>query len=234
MMKRRTLALALAALLVLGLATACGSRARSVNRTISVSASATIKAKPNLANFSFGVSNNGSTASKALTANTETMRRVIAAIKKEGVAARDIQTQNVNVSPITNSSGNTTGYTASNSVSVDLRDVLKAGQLITSATAAGANLESGPTFSLENTDLTYRKALNAALDKAQANAASMATHVGLNLGKPASIKEGTENVVPIFGNFGVAVSKAQAPGAVPVQRGRIEVSASVTVVYSAS
>ena len=126
------------------------------------------------------------------------MRKVIAAIKKEGVAARDIQTQQVNVYPKTDSNGNTTGYSASNTVSVNLHEVLKAGRLITSVTDAGANLESGPTFSLEKTDLIYEKALNEALDKAHAKAASMADHVGLSLGKPATIKEGAENVVRLY------------------------------------
>jgi len=233
MMKRSTLVLAVIALLVLGLTTACGSRSRSVKRTISVSADATIKAKPDLANFSFGVSKDGATASQALAANSSAMRRVIAVIKKEGVAARDIQTQNVNVNPTTDSNGNTTGYSASNSVSVDLHDVLKAGRLITRVTDAGANLESGPTFSLENTDLVYRKALNEALDKARANAASMAAHVGLSLGKPATIKEGVENVVPFYAAADRVALKATSL-AVPVQRGRVEVSASVIVVYSAS
>jgi uncharacterized protein YggE len=232
MMKRSTLVLAVIALLVLGLTTACG--ARSVKRTISVSADATIKAKPDLASFSFGVSTNGASASQALAANSRAMRRVIAVIKKQGVAARDIQTRYVNVSPTTDSNGNTTGYSASNSVSVDLHEVLKAGGLITRVTGAGANLESGPTFSLENIDLTYEKALNEALDKAHAKAASMAGHVGLSLGKPATIKEGVENVVPIYGAFDRGVALQSTSPAVPVQRGRIEVSASVTVVYSAS
>jgi len=231
-MKRSTLVLAVIALLVLGLTTACGSRSRAVKRTISVSADATIKAKPDLANFSFGVSKDGATASQALAANSSAMRRVIAVIKKEGVAARDIQTQNVNVNPTTDSNGNTTGYSASNSVSVDLHDVLKAGRLITRVTDAGANLESGPTFSLENTDLVYRKALNEALDKARANAASMAAHVGLSLGKPATIKEGVENVVPFYAAADRVALKTTSL-AVPVQRGRVEVSASVIVVYSA-
>ena len=82
-MKRSTLALVVITLLVLGLATACGSRSRSVKRTISVSADATIKATPDLANFSFGVSTDGSSASQALTANSVVMRRVIAVTKKE-------------------------------------------------------------------------------------------------------------------------------------------------------
>jgi uncharacterized protein YggE len=230
MMKRSTLAALLVVLLALGLTTACGSS--STKRAITVSADATIKAKPDLASFSFGVSTDGASASQALTANSRAMRRVIAVIKKGGVAPRDIQTQQVSVNPVTDSNGNTTGYSASNSVSVDLHYVLKAGRLITRVTDAGANLESGPTFSLENTDLTYEKALNEALDKAHAKAASMAEHVGLSLGKPATINEGVENVVPIY-TADRATYKASSP-AVPVQRGRVEVSASVTVVYSAS
>lgn len=238
MMKRSTFALAVITLLALGLATACGSCSNSGSspgkRTISVSADATIKAKPNLANFSFGVSTDGASASQALAANSSAMRRVIAAIKREGVAPRDIQTQQVSVNPKTDANGNTTGYSASNSVSVDLHKVLKAGRLITQVTDAGANLESGPTFSLENTNLTYEKALNEALDKARAKAASMASHVDLDLGKPTRISEGTENVTPLYMATDRALAKTPASSAVPVQRGRIEVSASVTVVYSAS
>jgi uncharacterized protein YggE len=234
MMKRSTLALAAIALLVLGLTTACGSCSTSTKRTISVGADATIKAKPDLANFSFGVTKDGATASQALAANSRVMRRVIAVIKKRGVAARDIQTQNVNVNPSTDSYGNPNGYSASNSVSVDLHEVLKAGGLIKRVTDAGANLESGPTFSLEHTNLAYQKALNRALDKAHANAASMARHVGLKLGKAATIKEGVQNVVPLYAHFDRYRSVAAESLTVPVQRGRIEVSASVTVVYSAS
>lgn len=233
MMKRSTLAAAVITLLVLGLATACGSSFRSIKRTISVSGSATIKAKPDLANFSFGVSTDGASASQALTANSVVMRRVMAVIKKQGVAARDIQTQQVNVYPKTDSNGNTTGYSASNAISVDLHKVLMAGRLITRVTAAGANLESGPTFSLEKTDLTYEKALNEALDKAHAKADAMAGHVGLSLGKPSSITEGTENVVRLYDTAGLTAAKAPSI-AVPVKRGRVEVSASVTVVYSVS
>ncbi len=232
-MKRSTLALLVITLLVLGLATACGSSSRSIKRTISVSADATIKAKPDLANFSFGVSTDGASSSQALTANSVIMRRVIAVIKKQGVVQRDIQTQQVNVYPKTDSNGNTTGYSASNTISVDLHQVLKSGRLIARVTAAGANLQSGPTFSLEKTDATYEKALNEALDKAQAKAASMAKHTGLSLGKPATINEGAQNVVRQYLSPVMAADKA-TPLAVPVKRGRIDVSASVTVVYSVS
>jgi uncharacterized protein len=228
-MKRSTLALALVTLLVLGLATACGSS--STKRTIGVSASATIKAKPNMVNFSFGVSSDGASSSEALNANSPAMHTVIAALKKQGVAARDIQTQQVNVYPKTDSNGNNIGYSASNSVSVNLRVVAKAGRLIERVTSAGANLESGPTFSRENAELTYEKALNLAIDKAHAKAASIAEHVGLSLGKPAAIDEGSEpNVI-----YGASIDRMAAKEApVPIEPGRVEVTATVTVSYSAN
>jgi uncharacterized protein YggE len=230
-MKRSTLALAVVAVLALGLATACGSR--STGRTITVSGDATVKAKPNLVNLTFTTDTKGSSAPRALAANSRAMARVIAAIKRQGVAPRDIQTQQVSVSSITDSRGNTTGYSASNSVSVNLHDVAKTGILITTATGAGSVLESGPTFSQENTDLTYQQALDKALDQARGKAAAMAEHSGLHLGKPVSIKEGSENVTPLYRSFDMATAKL-TPAPVPIQPGRIEVSATVTVVYSVS
>ena len=139
----------------------------------------------------------------------------------------------MSVNPITNSNGTTTGYSASNSVSVNLHDASKTGILITRATGAGSVITSGPTFSQENTDLTYQQALGKALDQARGKAAAMAKSSGLHLGKPASIKEGGENIVPIYGAINSAVGKV-SPTPVPVQPGRVEVSATVTVVYSAS
>ena len=128
------------------------------------------------------------------------MRRVLAAIKSEGLAPRDIQTEQIGFDQ-NYSHGQLIGYTASNSVSVSLHDVAKTGELITRVVGAGSTLESGPTFSLENTDLAYRQALDKALDKAHANAAAMARHTGLTLGKPASIKEGVQNIVPVYARF---------------------------------
>lgn len=228
-MKRSTLALALIALLAVGLATACGSKSAKGAR-ISVSADATIKAKPTLVSLGFSVSTKGSSQARALASNGIAVRRVLAAIKSEGVAPRDIQTEQIGFDQ-NYSHGQLIGYTASNSVSVSLHDVAKTGELITRVVGAGSTLESGPTFSLENTDLAYRQALDKALDKAHANAAAMARHTGLTLGKPASIKEGVQNIVPVYARFDLEAAKA-AP--TPVQPGRTDVSASVTVVYSAS
>jgi len=235
-MKRSVFTLALLAALVLAVGTGCGSKSKKpaiTKSAITVNANAEIKAKPDMVSLSFGVSSRGSTASEALRKNSAAMRHVIAVIKREGVAPRDIQTQSFDVNP-TYSHSQVTGYEASNTVSVDLHKISRTGALITRVTAAGSNLEGGLSFSQANSDLTYRNALTKALAKARAKAETIASGTGLSLGKPLSVKEGGSSVEPYYMNYNMAFRAAALYDAVPIQSGRVSTSASVTVVYSAS
>jgi uncharacterized protein YggE len=223
-MKPRHAALALLVPLLL-LASACSSGSSS-KRTMSVSGSATVRALPDLVEFDFGVNKTAPTAEAALSANNQAMTRLITAIKAGGVAARDIQTQQVNVYPQTDPKGATTGFTASNSVHVKLRAIAKAGTLVEQAVAAGGNTVGGPSFSKANTDALTEQALAKAYDKARAKAESFAKHVGLRLGKPVSISESGEPGV-LFDASGARAAK----GSVPLEPGRTEVTASVSVTF---
>jgi uncharacterized protein YggE len=227
-MRRPSIALALIALAVLGSVTACGPG--PTRRTITVSATAEAETRPNLATFSFATTSKRPTASAALNANSKTMQRVVAAIEAQGVAARDIQTQNVEVSP-TYSHGQVSGYAASNTIEVKMRRLGAVGTVISRATAAGANLEGGLTFTEENTDLAYRRALVQALAKAAADAGAMAENAGLRLGKPIRITEDGQEITPVYRSLeAVAAEPAMK---VPVEPGRVSSSASVTIVYAA-
>jgi uncharacterized protein YggE len=228
-MKHSAVALTLIALTVLGSTTACGSD--STSRTITVSASAEVKVKPNLATFSFGVTSKRSTASAALDANSKAMQRVVAAIEAQGVGARDIQTQNVDVS-LTYSHGHVSGYTASNTIGVKMHNLGAVGTVISRATSAGANLEGGLSFTEENNDFTYRRALAQALAKAAVDAGAMAENAGLRLGKPIQITEGGQEITPVYRSLEAAA--AEPVMKVPVEPGRVSTSASVTIVYAAS
>lgn len=55
---------------------------------------------PDLATFSAGVTSQGKTAGEALAANSAEMNKVVAALKKAGIADRDIQTSNLSLNPI--------------------------------------------------------------------------------------------------------------------------------------
>jgi uncharacterized protein YggE len=223
-MKPRLAALFLLAPLLL-LTTACGSDS-ATRRTMSVSGSATVRALPDLVEFDFGVTGTAPTARAALAANSEAMQRLIAALKTGGVAAPDLQTQQVSVYPQTDPSGKTTGFSASNSVHAKLRDISKAGSLVERAVAAGGNTISGPSFSRTNTDALTEKALAQAYDKARRKAESFARHVGLRVGKPLSIAESGEPSV-LFDAQPPRASK----GSVPIEPGQTEVTASVAVTF---
>src|SRR5262245_41963639 len=115
------LALTVAAVLVLagpgrtGESQAAGT---ATTRSLTVTSSGTATAVPDRAAFSFGVTSQAKTASGALAANGAEMRKVIAALKSAGVAAKDIQTASVSLSPRYSPNGeDIVGYTASNTVS---------------------------------------------------------------------------------------------------------------------
>src|SRR2546427_1714935 len=70
---------------------------------------------PDRASFAFGTVSQAATANAALAASSQSVARVIAALKKAGVAQADIQTSDVSLSPRLNDKGaRIVGYTASN------------------------------------------------------------------------------------------------------------------------
>src|SRR5271165_4480261 len=68
-------------------------------RVIEVSGEASVSAKPDFARVTLGVTTTGKDAREAMAANAKTVNELIALIKAEGVAATDIQTSNLSVSP---------------------------------------------------------------------------------------------------------------------------------------
>src|SRR3954454_3950530 len=110
----------------------------TINQTIAgtrldISATGEVTRVPDLAIISAGVQSRSTTASGALQDAADRMQRVIAALKRAGVADRDIQTSNVNLNAEyrypENQSPQLTGYTASNQVTVRFRDIRTSGKI---------------------------------------------------------------------------------------------------------
>src|ERR1043166_9379066 len=108
--------------------------------TISVTGNGSVETQPDTATISCGVVTQGATAREAMDRNSAAMRKVIDALKKAGVADKDLQTQYVSLNPRYDNEGRTVvGYDASNTVSAVVRKLADAGSVIDAATAAGAN-----------------------------------------------------------------------------------------------
>jgi hypothetical protein len=194
---------------------------------ITVTGVGSVKARPDVAEFSFGVETQGSTPDEALAKNSVAVQKVIDAIKKAGVAATDIQTQQVSVYPRYSSDGQAiVGYTANNTVTAKIRDVSKAGAVVDAAVKAGANQVYGPSFSIASQSGLYQEALKKAFADARAKAQTVAGAAGISVGKVLSIVEGGGFVPPILG--------AAEQAAPPIEPGLQEIQASLTVTFAIS
>lgn len=229
----RILALAALGLAVVALAgaarpeSASGLAAQLRADGITVNGSAAVRAVPDRADFSFGVQSTGRTASAALDANSLEMRKVIATLRDAGVAAADIQTQQVALSPRLSDNGETIlGYIAQNTVTARLRDLDRAGAVIDAAVAAGANQVYGPSLSRSNEAELYRTALRSSVADARTKAQAIAAAAGVTLGAVVGVTETGGAPVPIEGK-GAATADAA-----PIEPGTQDILASVTVTFA--
>jgi uncharacterized protein len=193
---------------------------------ITVLGTASANLIPNRASFAFGTVSQAATATAALTASSQSVARVIAALKRLGVAQADIQTADVSLSPRTNDNGDEiVGYTASNTVTATIRKIGDAGDVVDAAVRAGANQVSGPNLLASDQDAAYRNALEGAVADARAKAETLATASGSTLGKITAIVEG-----------GGAIPMPLATGAkdssVAIEPGTQKIEATVSVTFA--
>ncbi len=160
---------------------------------LDVSAEGAVTRAPDIATISAGVVTQALTASAAMQENASRMSATVAALKAAGVADRDIQTASLSLSPqyryAENKAPEITGYQASNQVSVRFRDVKRAGKILDTLVAQGANQINGPVFSVEKADAAIDEARVAAIKTARARADLYAQAAGLKVKRILSISE---------------------------------------------
>ena len=161
---------------------------------LSISSSAESRRVPDVATISTGVVTQAADANAAMRANAVQMDKVMAAIRAAGIAERDVQTSGINLNPqyryIENQAPAITGYQASNTVNVKVRDLSKLGKVLDAFVASGANQVNGPSFEVDKPDEAYDEARVEALKKAQARAKTYADALGLKVRRIVSISEG--------------------------------------------
>jgi len=193
---------------------------------ITVLGTGSVNVTPDRASFAFGTVNQAATANGALTASSQSIARVIAAIKKAGVAQADIQTSDVSLSPRMNDTGNEiVGYTASNTVTATIRKLGDAGDVVDAAVGAGSNQVYGPNLLASDQDAAYRNALKAAVADARAKAETLAAAANSTLGKITAIVEGG-------GAMPMPVAVGAKDSSVPIEPGTQKIEATVSVTFA--
>jgi uncharacterized protein YggE len=151
------------------------------------------KRVPDLATISAGVVTQAADAATAMRSNSDRMARVLAALKRAGVADRDVRTSNISLQPQYRYGNNVppviTGYQASNNVSVRFRDIEKSGSILDALVATGSNQINGPELGIDDPAAALDEARVEAVTKARARAELYAKASGLRVKRILSISE---------------------------------------------
>jgi hypothetical protein len=195
-----------------------------------------VRAAPDTVTLSAGVTSEAPTAAAALAANTARMQSVFAALKKLGLADKDMQTANFSVSPEmapqtannNNQPPHVTGYQVSNQLQLRLDDVSRLGPALDALVTAGANQMNGIDFSIKDSAPLLAEARADAVSDARAKAETYAKAAGVSLGPILSIGENAgQGPRPVY----MALPMARAAKAVPVAAGEESITAEVSIVW---
>jgi uncharacterized protein YggE len=214
--------------------------------TIEVSGYGETFAVPDIATFSFSVSQDANQVSDAQGQVTKKTDAILAAIKGLGVEEKDVQTSDYSVYPkykyvsqicpagaVCPGGGNQVpdGYTVSNTLTVKVRDTAKAGQALAVAGQNGASNISGLSFTVDDPSSTEAEARTKAITDARKKADTLAKSLGVRLGRVVSFTDSSGGEVrPFYATADMAVgsSKSLPP---TIQTGQNKITENVTVTY---
>lgn len=192
---------------------------------------------PDQLTFRLAVRAKAGDVTTALDDASRSMRRVLSALGGADVHRRDVQTIGLSVRPDYDWSSSgppvLTGYVATQSVSVLVRDLRDSGSAIAAATEAGGNAVrlSGVRLRIGDREGLLAEARDAAVAQARAKAEQYAAATGQTLGPVLSVREvGARGGSPVELDHGRVAMDAAA--AVPIRAGSEDLKVTVAVEWS--
>jgi uncharacterized protein YggE len=201
---------------------------------LSVSAEGLSEGRPDMAIINLGVTTEGQTAAAALAENARRMTALNAALRRAGVAERDIQTSNVSVYPqqqyVEGQTPRITGYQANNTVTAKVRRIDNTGRVIDAAVGAGGNTVNGVSFTYQEPDVQMDAARRDAITKARARAELYANALGMRVVRIVAVNEGGGYSPP----YPMPMMERMAAGdaaSTPISPGQVETRVNVNVTF---
>ncbi len=164
--------------------------------TLAISAEGKVMRSPDIAFISTGVQSEAETAATAMADNSTAMNGVFRALEAANVDKIDMQTSNLSLQPRYDYANRQNGapprlvgYTASNQLTVKVRDLDNLGETLDALVAAGGNTFSGLRFALNDDRAAKNEARTIAMREAQARADLYARASGYNVARVVTISE---------------------------------------------
>jgi uncharacterized protein YggE len=210
--------------------------------TITVTGKGEVFVTPDIATVSFGVTAENLDVAKAQTAATIKMNNIIDLLKREGVEAKDTKLTNYNIYPrydyLQATAPYYTGkqvlaaYVVSQTVEVKIRDISKAGGILSGVGSLGVTDVSGLTFAVDNQDEVKDQARDLAIVDAKDQAKILAKGLGVRLVKITAFSEGGNYPVYYEMNKSMAVGMGGDSAVAPqVPMGENKITSNVSITY---
>jgi len=203
-----------------------------------VSGRGEVTAVPDIVNLQLGISSQRASVAEAQSEAAAAMDRVMTSLSQNGVADKDIQTQQFSIQQITRWDEDrqeqvVIGYRVDNMVLAKIREIAKTGAIIDAVAVAGGDYTriNSISFSIDDPSNYKNEARDKAMADARAKAEQLANLSGVKLGLPTYI---TESVYyPMYTPVVRAEAPMPAPAAVtPISPGEMKVTIDVQVAYA--
>ena len=202
---------------------------------LSVQGTGQAKLAPDEASLSLSVITDGRSAQEVQAENARKMQAVTEAVKGLGVEDRFIRTSNLSMQPrydYKNGERKLKGYTATNTLRIEVKDLSKLGRIIDRALNAGANKVDSLEFGLQAPERLQQQALKKAVADARSKAEVIAAALGKSIvGLRQVSEENSGYMSRSYSLTMLAAAKADNGAAVetPVSPGELELSATVHI-----
>jgi hypothetical protein len=203
---------------------------------------------PDIATFSFSVTENAKTVQEAQTKATEKTNNALKSIKAAGVDEKDLKTLSYSINPhyeynqivcvaypCPQGKSVLTGYDVSQTVQVKIRDLSKAGELFDSIGSAGIQNVDSLSFAIDDLESVKAKARTEAITDAKAKAEILAKQLGVKLVRITSFYDSSYEQPYYYGREGmggdVMSAKAVLAPSPEIPTGEQKVTANITITY---
>ncbi len=244
---RRTLLAPLALIGAALLLTGCSSSLENTSPTtvstttqpegIAVTGLGKISVVPDVVVLRLGIEVSAPTVGEAYSEASDTMDKVLAALRSAGLEDKDLQTVNFSIYPIYSQERSitgereVTGYRVANFVNARVSPIDRVEQVLIDMTAAGGDAARVQNVQLQvdDPDALDSQLRELALEDAKAKADQIAQLTGVTLGEVTYVQEGSvpPPISPLYGAFA-----AEAKSASSISPGETELSLQLSVVYS--
>jgi uncharacterized protein YggE len=202
---------------------------------------------PDIATFSFSVTETAREVTDAQSKATTKINAVLKSLKDSGVAEKDIKTASYTINPryeyqsvvcsstyCPPSKSVLTGYDVSQTIEVKVRDLKKAGALFALIGSQGVQNVSGLTFSIDDIDTVKARARSLAIENAKDKAKDLSKQLGVRIVRITGFYDQSDE--PIYygreAYGGDMVMKAGVEPAVPqVPAGEQKITSRVSITY---